>query len=87
MGKYTYLADRVLPHPLHVPCTEPRFAVVAHYVAGSLFALLSWWVASTLPYTPEEIAKMAHVLCTNGIRAALEPERDAIQATAREKQR
>ena len=49
-------------------------AVVAHHIAGSLFALISWWVANDMPYTPEEMAEMAHRLCTNGIVAVLEPQ-------------
>ena len=48
--------------------------IMAYHVAGSVFALISWWVANNLPYTPEEMAEMAHSLCTHGLTAALAPE-------------
>ena len=41
--------------------------IVAQHVAGSLFALLSWWLTHEMPYSPEQMAEMAHHLCTYGI--------------------
>lgn len=32
----------------------------AQYLAGSLFALLVWWVENDLPHSPEEMAQMYH---------------------------
>lgn len=57
-------------HPPHTTSPIPD-AVIAHHVAGSLFALVSWWVTNNLPYTPEEMAEMSHQLCANGIIAVL----------------
>lgn len=47
--------------------------VIAQHIAGSLFAILSWWVANNMPYTPEEMAEMVHLLCTHGIAPIQEP--------------
>jgi AcrR family transcriptional regulator len=60
-------------HSPHITTTIPQ-PIMAHHVAGSVFALISWWVANDLPYTPEEMAEMAHSLCTHGLMAALAPE-------------
>lgn len=60
------LADPEAHVTLRIPET-----LIAHHIAGSLFALLSWWLAHDLPYTPEEMAEMAHLLCTNGTAALL----------------
>jgi AcrR family transcriptional regulator len=57
-------------HPSHTSSPIPD-AVIAHHVAGSLFALISWWVTNNLPYTPEEMAEMSHQLCTKGVTAVL----------------
>jgi AcrR family transcriptional regulator len=46
--------------------------VMAYHAAGSLFALLSWWVNHNMPYSPEEMAQMTHDLCTYGIAAQAE---------------
>jgi AcrR family transcriptional regulator len=47
-------------------------AIIGYHMAGSLVALLSWWLAHDLPYSPEEMAEMAHRLCTNGVASVLE---------------
>lgn len=49
--------------------------IIAHHIAGSLFSLMSWWLANDLPYTPEDMAEMAHTLCTEGTIAVLEDVR------------
>jgi AcrR family transcriptional regulator len=61
------LASKALFKPSSVP-----EALIAQHVAGSLFAMLSWWLANDQPYTPEEMAEMAHILCTNGVASVLE---------------
>lgn len=53
------------------PSSVPE-ALIAQHIAGSLFAMLSWWLANDQPYTPEEMAEMAHILCTNGVASVLE---------------
>ncbi len=67
-------------HELHTAPSIPE-DLIAQHVAGSLFALLSWWVANNMPYTPEEMAEMIHVLCTQGVTSVLgadaEPNTDA----------
>jgi AcrR family transcriptional regulator len=73
-------------HPSRTPSNITE-AVIAHHVAGSLFALMSWWVTNNLPYTPEEMAEMAHILCTNGVAAVLGAETEAIHSSARENRR
>jgi AcrR family transcriptional regulator len=56
------------PHP-HAAIPD---VVIAQHIAGSLFALISWWVANDLPYTPEEMTEMSHTLCTHGVASVLE---------------
>lgn len=65
------------PHPAKSAAASPNNGpaipdvIIAQHVAGSLFALLSWWVTNNLPYTAEEMAEMSHQLCANGIIAVL----------------
>lgn len=40
--------------------------IIARHIAGSLFALLSWWISNDMPYTPEYMAAITHELCTEG---------------------
>ena len=46
--------------------------IIAQHIAGSLFALLSWWIAHDMPYSAEEMAAMSHLLCTQGVACVLE---------------
>lgn len=41
--------------------------LVSRHFAGSLFALLSWWILNDQPYSPAEMARSAHRLCVDGI--------------------
>ena len=53
--------------------------IAAQHVAGSLFAIVSWWLERDMPYTPEEIASIYHSLTVPGMRAALGmPQHDPI---------
>lgn len=45
--------------------------VAAQNLAGSLFAILSWWLEEEMPYSPDEIAQMYHDMTAATIRAAL----------------
>ena len=40
--------------------------IMARHVAGSLYALVTWWLMNDMPYTPREMAEMTTRLCTNG---------------------
>lgn len=53
--------------------------IMARHVAGSLFALVSWWVEQDMPYTPEEMALMSQQLCLTGTQPVLDaiPEANA----------
>ena len=46
--------------------------VVAHFTAGALFGLIAWWLANDLPYSPEEMARIADRLCVRGVLGVLE---------------
>ena len=59
--------------------------MIAQHIAGSLFAMLSWWLANNMPYTPEEMAEMAHILCTEGITSMFDPVVAAHYPSALEK--
>lgn len=41
-----------------------RHAAATHYVAGALFELLTWWVDSRSPLTPDELEKVFRELTT-----------------------
>ncbi|MBK9051313.1 MAG: TetR/AcrR family transcriptional regulator [Chloroflexi bacterium] len=54
-----YFGDAAAP-PLPIP-------ILAHHVAGSIFALASWWVENNRPYSPTEMAVMLQQLCVQGM--------------------
>lgn len=56
--------------------------LLAQHIAGSLFALLSWWVTNDLPYSAEEMAEIAHTLCTNGLISVLDPQHPQFNLSA-----
>ncbi len=47
---------------------EPQapIEIAARHVAGSLYALITWWLMNDMPYTPHEMAEMTTRLCVNG---------------------
>ncbi len=59
--------------PLGIEVDAP-LPVIAHFTAGALFGLISWWLANNLPYSPEEMARIADRLCVNGMIGVLEKE-------------
>jgi len=59
--------------PLGIEVNAP-LPVIAHFTAGALFGLISWWLANNLPYSPEEMARIADRLCVNGVMGVLEKE-------------
>lgn len=48
--------------------TEPAFPVpvLAQHIAGSLYALLHWWLRNDMPYTAAEMAALTQQLWSNG---------------------
>ncbi len=40
--------------------------IMARHVAGSLYALLTWWLMNDMPYTPRQMAEMTTQLCVSG---------------------
>jgi AcrR family transcriptional regulator len=47
---------------------EPHLPVeiMARHVAGSLYALVTWWLMNEMPYTPRQMAEMTTRLCVTG---------------------
>lgn len=45
--------------------------IAAHYLALQIFGLLKWWLDHNMPYTPEEMDTMFHLLVAPGIANAL----------------
>lgn len=45
--------------------------IVAQHCAGSLFALIRWWLENDMPYSAEEMARMFQQLSTNGLARQL----------------
>ncbi|VAW37577.1 hypothetical protein MNBD_CHLOROFLEXI01-306 [hydrothermal vent metagenome] len=52
----------------HLGTVEPQvpLEIIARHVAGSLYALLTWWLMNDMPYTPRQMAEMATNLCLMG---------------------
>ncbi|GJM42494.1 MAG: TetR family transcriptional regulator [Ardenticatenaceae bacterium] len=40
--------------------------IMARHVAGSLYALIAWWLMNDMPYTPRQMAEMTTKLCVTG---------------------
>ena len=40
--------------------------IMSRHVAGSLYALITWWLMNDMPYTPREMAEMTTRLCVTG---------------------
>lgn len=55
-----YVKNAAATIPLPIP-------IMARHVAGSIFALASWWVENNRPYSPEEMAQMLLQLCAQGM--------------------
>lgn len=47
--------------------------ILSQHFAGSLFALINWWLANDMPYPPEYMAKIAHEMCTDGTGKYIDP--------------
>jgi AcrR family transcriptional regulator len=61
----------MLPEGTDIP---EGFVLTSQHVAGGLFALVRWWVQKGMPYSVEEMAELAHAICTNGTLTSLEWE-------------
>ncbi len=40
--------------------------IMARHVAGSLYALITWWLLNDMPYSPRQMAEMSTRLCVVG---------------------
>lgn len=56
---------------LDLSAQEIPNSFVAWHVAGSLFALVNWWLENDMPYPPADMAQMAFQLCTRGTYSVL----------------
>ncbi|RMF81216.1 MAG: TetR/AcrR family transcriptional regulator [Chloroflexi bacterium] len=45
--------------------------VVAHYIAGSELALMTWWLENDQPHSPDDMAQMTQQLVFNGVRGLI----------------
>ncbi|MEZ4713515.1 MAG: TetR/AcrR family transcriptional regulator [Caldilineaceae bacterium] len=45
--------------------------LLSHHVAGSLYALIDWWLRNDMPHSPEYMANVAQTLCANGCTRAV----------------
>jgi AcrR family transcriptional regulator len=57
-----------LPPGTSLPVTSH---LVCRHIAGSLFALVAWWLQNDMPYSPEYMAEMTNRLCAEGTVAVL----------------
>jgi len=82
-----YLADGIeekiaaVVNNEHPPAVPP--AVAANFIALQIFGLLKWWLDRNMPFTPDEMDKMFHILVAPGIVDALKSrEPDDLKAQA-----
>ena len=54
--------------------------VMAWHVAGSLYALIIWWLDNEMPFSPQKMAQITFQLCTRGTYSALEKILDNLPA-------
>lgn len=54
----------------NTPSVPP--ALMAHYLAGALQTLMTWWLDNYMPYSPERMDAMFQVLAMPGVWAVLE---------------
>lgn len=45
--------------------------IFTNYLAGSLLALLTWWLEVDMPYTPQQMAEMYQTMFFNGSKTTL----------------
>ena len=50
-----------------LPEFESQVDLINRHVAGSMYALLSWWIMNDMPFSAEYMAATCHQLCTNGV--------------------
>jgi len=70
-----YFGDAAAP-PLPIP-------ILAYHIAGSIFALASWWVENNRPYSPTEMAVMLQQLCVQGMGMVQEGHKEVTQSAQR----
>ncbi|MCA9980010.1 MAG: TetR/AcrR family transcriptional regulator [Anaerolineales bacterium] len=82
-GGVGYVAHRIISYIANEVAKEIRaekptavaepipIDIIAQHVAGSTYALLCWWLANDMPYTPAEMAHMAQKMCFHGTMWAL----------------
>lgn len=46
--------------------TQAPIEIMARHVAGSLYAIITWWLMNDMPYTPLQMAEMTTRLCVTG---------------------
>ena len=46
-------------------------AVAARHMAGSMFAMVSWWLDNEMPHTPHEMASYFHLMTVPVMRSAI----------------
>ena len=46
---------------------DPRLMLATRHMAGSLHALLTWWLRADMPYSAAEMTEMTHALHTHGL--------------------
>ena len=56
-------------HTPHVP-----LPILANHVAGSLTSMFRWWLDHHMPYPPDRMDQMFHMMVMPGVRAAIGAE-------------
>lgn len=47
--------------------------VISHFIAGSLLAMMTWWLEHNMPYTPDEMSDLFSALVMPGVIAQIQP--------------
>lgn len=64
--------QRLLASSKYNPASKIPLPILANHLAGSLIALLRWWLDNNRPYTPEQMDEIFHTLVMPGVWATLD---------------
>lgn len=67
-----YIADVVVQNFLHLLADRPQpvsLDLIANHVAGSLIAMITWWLENEMPHSPEYMSRIFSKLIMPGVLA------------------
>lgn len=76
-----YIAGVVVQQFSHLPLTQSQpvaLELVANHIAGSLIAMLTWWLENDTPHPPEYMAQVFSQLTLPGVLAVIRTDGDTV---------